>query len=81
MAAYESPTGRKIIDVIEVVRNIVAIDGIDEKGEPIYGSAGGDVDWDSQVPLRHAESGHIVYLDEAGDEWPFDKLNKIGEDD
>jgi len=30
--------------------------------------------------VPHRENGQIIFIDEAGDEWTFDKLNKIGED-
>lgn len=78
MSKYVSPTGREITDVLEIVYTVVGISGIDDDGEPEYASEGGEVDWDSQVP--HRENGQIIFIDEAGDEWTFDKLNKIGED-
>ena len=65
---YRSPTGKLIVGIVE---NIVGIANVDPNDLEYLGET--EVDWDSQMPQRDAQ-GNRIFIDEAGDEWPENKL-------
>ena len=79
MADFLSPTGSPIIGTLERLTGRAEISGIDPKtGEPEYA---GDTElfWDSQETVER--DGKAIFLDEDGEEWTFDQLTMVEDDD
>ncbi len=76
MARYQSPNGSPIVGVLESCPCKAFIEDISEDGKSVtYGTTGSEMDWDSQRPV--IRDGSLVFIDDDGEEWPFDQLTKV----
>lgn len=79
MTDYLSPKGSPIIGTLEKLLGRAEISNIDPAtGTPEY-SGSTEVFWDDQETVYRDDK--IVYLDEAGEEWTFDQLTRVKEED
>jgi len=78
MTDYRAPNGQQIIGTAEKVLCTASIDGIDDDGLPDY-AGGSEVHWDTQE--TQTRDGKILFVCENGDEWTFDQLTKVDDDD
>lgn len=80
MAQFKSPTGSLINGTLETVTARCRITGIDPTtGQVLDYTGNTEVFWDEMKPVTRG--GKMVFLDEDGDEWTFDRLSPIEEDD
>jgi hypothetical protein len=78
MSRYRAPNGELIIGTAEMVLCTANIDGISDDGMPDY-TGDTDVHWDTQE--TQTKNGKILFVCESGDEWTFDQLNKVEDDE
>lgn len=74
---YLSPNGDPIVQILEQVIALASVEGIDDEGNPLYGSTGSSMDWDNQTSVLR--DGKLVYVCEGGNQWFFDQLVKSEE--
>lgn len=79
MARYTSPNGSEIVGTAEKLLATANISGIDpETGEPEF-AGDTEIHWDTQETLER--DGKTLFVDDSGEEWTFDQLTTIDEDD
>jgi hypothetical protein len=76
--AWRSPTGKEIVATAELVHGTCGIT-INDDGTFDYDGTGTDVDWDSQV--QRQLDGQRLFVDEDGDIWRENQIDKNAPDD
>lgn len=74
MADYRAPNGSPIVGTAETVLATAWISGIDDEGFPEY-SGSSEIHWDTQE--TNTRGGKLLFVDDSGEEWTFDQLEKI----
>jgi hypothetical protein len=74
MADRFSPTGKRIVGTSETLLGTARISSFNDDGTFEY--SGVTEDYPESSETKTNDKGEIIFVDEAGDEWPASKLRK-----
>jgi hypothetical protein len=74
----QSPNGSEIKGTLETLSGCALAYEFDETGEPNY-QGETEIWWDEQKTVTN-DKGQMLYLDEDGNEWTWDQLTPLDDD-
>jgi hypothetical protein len=75
---FTSPTGSTIKGTVEVVYGCARISDIDENGIPVH-TGESDIYYDGME--TQLKDGKVLFMDQNGEEWTFDQLTAVPDDE